>query len=125
MRNLSFWLTKPQVLARTKTVTRRRGDFWFRVLQQGSELCAVEKSQGIPKGGLVRLCTIRVLDVKLERLDALTEFPAYGRAEAVLEGFPDLDGAGFVEMFCRHMRCEPDQLVTRIHFEYPDLPLGR
>lgn len=127
MRNLSFALTTAQVRARTKTVTRRRGTWWARVLKPGDLLCAVEKSQGIKRGGLVRLGVIRVVSVRTERLDAMTNHGTtcvseYGDAEAVKEGFGGhpIDGYGFILMFCEHMGGAPDQTVTRIEFEYVD-----
>ena len=118
MRNLSFALTTEQFRQRTKTVTRRKGTWWGSVLKTGTLLCGVEKSQGIKKGGLVRLGTIRVVSVGLEGLCVMSGYPSYGLSEARAEGFPELDGAGFVRMFCKHMRCTPYQIVTRIEFEY-------
>ena len=124
MRNLSFALTTRQMRARQKTVTRRRGDYYARVLKPGQLVCAVEKSQGIKRGGLARICVIRVVSVRTERLDAMF-VPEYGNPEAYSEGFGlhPLDGYGFVLMFCDHMKCKPDQLVTRIEFEHTDLPV--
>lgn len=120
MRNLSFALTTAQVRARAKTVTRRRGTWWHRVLRPGDLLCAVEKSQGIKRGGLVRLGTIRVVSVRTEGLDAMLHDMEYGDAEAIREGFPEMVGAAFVQMFCRHMGGDRSQIVTRIEFEYVD-----
>lgn len=124
MRNLSFALTTKQIRDRTKTVTRRRGTWWAKWLRPGDLLCAVEKSQGIKKGELVRLCVIRIVSVRTEPLDEMQGGPTcgrtdeYGDAEAAREGFPDLGGAGFVAMFLGHMGGSPDQIVTRIEFEY-------
>jgi hypothetical protein len=129
VRNISFALTTPQVRESyvrvrrgerpLKDVTRRRGLWWSCVLKPGDLLCAVEKSQGIKRGGLVRLRTIRVVSVETERLDIMigTE---YGDAEAIREGFPEMVGAAFVQMFCRHMGGDRTQVVTRIEFEYVD-----
>jgi len=47
MKNMSFMLTKPQMRARTKTVTRRLG--WW-LLKPGEIIMAVEKSRGRKKG---------------------------------------------------------------------------
>lgn len=125
MRNLSFALTTQQMRDRTKTVTRRRGTFWSRVLKPGDLVCAVEKSQGIAKGGLVRLGVIRVVSVGVERLGTMQAFPlTHGIGECAREGFPDLTPREFVEMFCRHMGGDVCQLVTRIEFEHTDLPVG-
>lgn len=116
MRNISFNLTKEQIRNRTKTVTRRLG---WSSLKPGELLQACEKCQGIQKGGLVKLCVIRVVGVHRERLDWLLD----GRFEAAqqdidAEGFPEKKPVEFVEMFCKHMRCTPDTEVTRIKFEY-------
>lgn len=121
MRNMSFALTTEQIRNRTKTVTRRKGVWWARVLKPGTLLCAVEKSQGIKKGGLVRLCVIRVVSVRTEQL---VEPRIVGiRLESAREGFPELKWEEFVAMFCRHMGGKPDQIVTRIEFEYTDEPV--
>lgn len=125
MRNLSFALTTRQMRDRTKTVTRRRGDYWARVLKPGDLVCAVEKSQGIRKGGLVRLGVIRIMkvgveqlrEIQNERLDGALRVDGYW--ETRHEGFPGWTPESFVRMFCEHMKCKPDQTVTRIEFEFP------
>jgi hypothetical protein len=50
VRNISFMLTTRQVCDRIKTVTRRNG--WL-FAKPGDLLCAVEKSQGLGKGGKI------------------------------------------------------------------------
>lgn len=118
MRNMSFMLTTQQVRDRTKTVTRRLG---WEDLKPGTELCAVEKSQGLKKGEKVKkICVIRVTDVRRETLRLMADDADYGKAEAVKEGFPDLGGYGFALMFCDHNGVEIDEDVTRIEFEYVD-----
>lgn len=117
MRNLSFALTVPQMRDRTKTVTRRRGTFWARVLKPGDLVQAVEKSQGIKRGGLVRLGVLRIVSVRVEPLHKVGD-AGTDREEAAREGFPDLDARGFVQMFCRHMGGDEEQTVTRIEFEH-------
>lgn len=112
MRNLSFALTTRQMRDRTKTVTRRRGTYWARVLKPGDLVCAVEKSQGIKRGGLVRLGVIRVVSVRHESLGKVTD------ADTVREGFPGMGCLDFAEMFCRHMGGDLMQIVTRIEFEH-------
>lgn len=123
MRNISFMLTTEQVRAKTKTVTRRMGwDF----LRAGDRLCAVEKGQGLGKGGKVnRICTIQVVSVRKERLDRMIEDREYGIDETAREGFPEphekADPAVFVRFFCAsHSGCKPDSLVSRIEFCYVD-----
>lgn len=124
MRNLSFAPTARQMRDRSKTVTRRRGDYYARVLKPGDLVCAVEKSQGIKPGGLVRICVIRIVSVRTESLnEMLTDERPYDNEEEAREGFPDLTGHQFVEMFCKHMKCDDGALVTRIEFEHTDLPV--
>ena len=113
--------TTPEV----ETVTRRRGVFWSRVLRPGDLVCAVEKSQGIKKGGLVRLRVIRIVAVWTERLDDLYRdlrptryWGTLAAQDVVREGFPGYGTQAFVEMFVSHMGGRPDQIVTRIEFEY-------
>jgi len=120
VRQMSFSLTTEQILARTKTVTRRLG---WADLKPSTLLQAVEKSQGLKKGERVRkLCVIRVVSVRREPLSAIScsamLYRKNGTIEASREGFPGITGAEFVERFCRGMRCEPYREVTRIEFEH-------
>ena len=115
MKNISFSLTKNQFRDRTKDVTRRLG---WGDLEDGTSLSVCEKCQGIKPGEkLVRMGVIDIVDVRHERLDRMISDPKYGKAEAAREGFPDLTGAEFVAMFCKHMKCLSSQVVTRIEFE--------
>lgn len=111
MQNISFQLTTRQFRDRTKTVTRRLG--WLR-LKAGELLMGCEKCMGRKPGEpLVRLGTIRVLDVRRERLDAITA------EDVAREGFPEMTPAEFVLFFCKsHKGCTPETEVTRIEFEY-------
>lgn len=115
-RNISFSLTTDQIRDRSKTVTRRVG---WKFLKVGDELNACVKCMGLRPGEKIeRLARIRVVDVRREPLDS----PYYGQKgllEARREGF-DFSWHKFVAMFCQHMGCEPDQIVTRIEFEYLD-----
>jgi hypothetical protein len=123
MRNISFTFTTPQVKAKTKTVTRRPG--WAHV-KPGELLCAIEKGRGLAKGEKVKkICVIQVVGVRLERLDRLLNDSAYGKREVILEGFPELSPAEYVQQYCKsHRGCKPTTSVTRIEFEYPrSLPL--
>lgn len=119
MRNISFTLTTPQFIAGTKDVTRRMG--WL-FLKPGDMLQAVEKSQGLGKGGKIkRLGVIRVADVRREPLNQICANLAYGFAETVREGFPaghDLyDPTTFMLFFCdTHKGCKPHTIITRIEF---------
>lgn len=125
MRNLSFALTTAQMRARTKTVTRRKGTWWAGVLKPGDLVCAVEKSQGIKKGGLVRLGTIRIVSVRVERLDDIELLQNHGNDECEREGFPLMLGRGFVVMFCKHMGGNQLQSVTRIEFEHVESAVSK
>lgn len=110
MRNISFAMTTDQVLARTKIVTRRNG---WRFLKVGDYLRGVEKAMGLRKGQRpVQLCVVRVVSLRRERLDAITQ------DDVRLEGFPDMTPAGFVDLYCGAMRVGPDHDVARISFRY-------
>ena len=109
-------MTKDQVRARTKDVTRRTGWVW---LKPGTLLQGVEKGMGLKKGEkVVPLATIRVVDVRRERLDELvnTERGDYGTVEMAREGFPGMDPQDFMLRYLPDTA--PDELVTRIEFEY-------
>jgi hypothetical protein len=113
MRNISFAITKQQVKARTKTVTRRVG---WHDLKPGTILQGVEKAQGLKKGEKVKpLCKVRVVSVTPTTLLQLTE------EDVVREGFPGMSLDEFVTMFCKsHKGCTPATEITRIEFEYVD-----
>lgn len=70
-----------------------------------------------PGEKIERLGRIRVVSVSHEPLSLMDE-RKYGDREASLEGFPEMYGDSFVHMFCQHMGCDRDQIVTRIEFEY-------
>ncbi len=116
-RNISFSLTTNQIRKRTKTVTRRLG--WLHI-KNGDVLNACVKCMGLKPGEQIeRLGQIRVVSVRREPLTSMWLEP-YGTIEAKDEGFPDMTGAEFVLMFCRHMNCDEAKEVTRIEFEYVD-----
>lgn len=121
MRNISFSMTAPQFIAGTKDVTRRMG--WLFV-KPGDELCAIEKGQGLKKGEKIkRLGTIRVVDVRRERLSAIESYSCYGIEEVAREGFPDLTAIEFISFFCDgHKGCKSESIVTRIEFVKVALP---
>lgn len=156
MRLMSFAATTAQMYAGTKTVTRRidRKVWWAKVLKSGTLVCAVEKSQGIPKGGKVkRIGVIEIVGVRRELLHKITDFDAECptcegdafieqiagvdedprkdcpdcyrgsfNAECDREGFRNMPGADFVDLFCHINGCEPDVTITRIEFKHrPDL----
>jgi len=112
-RNMSFSMSVEAVRNRTKTVTRRLA--WWD-LEPGTILCAVEKAQGLKKGEKVkRLGYIRVLRADWEPLQDMHE---YGSHETTREGFPGMGINSFIDMFCRANKCEPEDWVNRIEFEY-------
>lgn len=119
-RNLSFALTTPQFIDRSKDVTRRMG--WL-FLNPSDQLMGVEKSQGLGKGGVIkRLGLITVVDVRREPLRRMFDEPEYGKAEVIREGFPLMTVKGFIEMFCdSHKGCEPHSVVTRIEFRHVEV----
>ena len=118
MRHLSCALTKRQIKARTKRVTRRLR--WLHA-KPGMLLQVVEKSMGRKPGEpLVKLAVVRGVSVRREPLKRLIDDPEYGRAEAALEGFPEMDGYDFAAFFCRKMKVCFRTCVTRIEFEYVD-----
>ena len=109
-RLISFSLTEPQILDRSKTVTRRLG---WRNLKRGTVLRGVRKAMGLKPGEKVEdLALIRVVSVRTERLDEITT------EDVAREGYPGRTPAWFVEHFCAAMRCFPRVQVTRIEFEY-------
>lgn len=111
MRNISFMLTQEQVKNQTKTVTRRNG---WRFLKAGDLLRGVHKCQGLKAGEHpIELCVIRVESVSTEYLFEITP------DELVLEGFPKMNTAEFVDMFCKsHKGVTPSTEITRIAFSY-------
>lgn len=111
MRNMSFALTEPQILAQSKTVTRRLG---WSTLQPGTMLQPVHKCMGLKPGEKPRKLggPIRVVSVRRETLDAITD------DDVAREGYPGESGKWFVAKFCKAMGCEDWWTVTRIEFEY-------
>jgi hypothetical protein len=110
MRNISFAITVDQFLNGTKDITRRLG---WSTLEPGTVLMACRKCRGLKPGEIAqqRLGPIRILSVRAEPLDAITQ------DDVKREGYPDLSPADFVSMFCRHMKCTPSTIVNRIEFE--------
>ncbi len=110
MRNISFALTTEQFRSRTKTVTRRLG---WKFLKPGDHLMGCVKCMGRKHGEpLERLGEIEVVSVRHEPLLMCDDM------DAAREGFPQLTGVEFVEMFREHQGGHPGQIVTRIEFKY-------
>lgn len=115
MRNISFSLTEEQFLDDSKDVTRRLG--WAN-LKAGDRLMACRKCMGLKPGEkIVRLGEIEVISVRREPLNRMSADADYGLAEAIREGFPQMTGGQFVEMFCKHMSCPNSEIITRIEFK--------
>jgi hypothetical protein len=107
---MSFAMTTPQFIARTKTVTRRMG---WGFLHPGSLVCGVKKAMGLKKGEVIeRLGIIRIKSTRWERLDLITP------EDVVLEGFPAWTPEQFIQMLVDHYKIKPSQQFNRIEFEY-------
>lgn len=107
---MSCRLTRDQVLARTKTETRRVG--WL-FAKPGMHLRLVDRVMGFRKGQHPKeLAVVRVLEVRREPLDAIDQ------AGCDREGFPHYRPHEFVAMFLRHMRVELPLEVTVIRWAY-------
>ena len=111
-RLMSVALTEQAVRERRKTVTRRLG---WQMLAAGDLITLCRKVMGRKAGEpLVRICDVRVVDVRREPLDTITA------ADVAAEGFEDQTPAQFVTFFTTHMRCTPATMVTRIEWAYLD-----
>lgn len=109
-RLMSVSLTEPQVRARTKTVTRRVG---WTFLKPGDQLTLCRKVMGRRGEPLVRIVDVEVVEIRRERLDAITA------DDVTAEGFPGDSIDGFVDFFCAtHKRCTPTTEITRIEWKY-------
>ena len=111
MRNISVALTKKQVRARAKTVTRRKG---WRFVKIGELLQPVDRVMGFKKGQRPKKIgrPVRVLLVTIERLYQITP------DECRREGFPELTPEQFVELYCKANGGDENQEVTRIEWRY-------
>jgi hypothetical protein len=109
--NMSFALTKPQILAQSKSVTRRIG---WKKAKVGQIVQPIFKGQGIPKGGKVERLggPIRFIAVSREVLEDITP------ADVFREGFPQMTKGAFIKFFKRANGCRRTAIVTRIQFEY-------
>ena len=108
-RRMSFFLTTAQVLARTKTVTRRAVGTWT-TLKPGDRLVAIEKGQGLKAGeGHNVLALLEVVSVRVEQLDAITA------DDCAREGFPGVSPAEFVAFFLQagRGRAAAEQLAAK------------
>jgi len=121
MRNVSVMLTTQQMYDCTKDVTRRLG---WKFLKAGDFVMACVKCQGLGKGGKIeRIHPIEIVRVDQEPLIDIARRDMhcgngdfFYNEECKREGFPDMCGGAFIEMFMKHMKCEIDTLVNRIEF---------
>lgn len=111
MRNMSFMLTPAQIMAQNKTVTRRQG---WRHLKVGDLIQPVKKGMGLSKGEKVEKLggPIRITDIRREPISSIT------LDDCVREGFPWMNPADFILMYCKANKCTASALCTRISFEY-------
>lgn len=111
MRRMSFALTTEQILAQTKTVTRRFG--WDN-LQPGDIIQPIRKGMGLQKGQKQELlgCPIEIVGFRKEQIREITS------ADVVAEGFPNWCPDQFVDFLCTHHRVVPTTVVNRIEFKY-------
>lgn len=106
-RNMSFSLTKEQVLKKTKTVTRRQG--WDK-LKIGEIVQPVEKCMGFKRkrlGGRIRITSFS---------KELIENASH--ADLVREGFTNYTVPEYVDMYCKANGCQPTDTCNLIEFEY-------
>ena len=108
-RNMSFMMTKDQLLDGSKTVTRRMG---WKFLKLGDQVMACEKCRGLDKDGKIkRYGLIEIEQVWTEQLDEIT------RTEVLREGFPNMSVDEFIDYFIAgHKSCKRDSIITRIQF---------
>lgn len=110
MRAMSFALTPEQLLDGSKTVTRRRR--WNK-LKPGDKLIACRKAMGLKKGEKREdFGVIEILSIRREKLKAITQ------DDVRREGFPGMNPAQFIAMFCQHMKCDASVFVRRIEFKF-------
>lgn len=126
-RLMSVALTETAVRDRRKTVTRRAG---WSFLRPGDQLELCRKVMGRRRGEpLERICMVEVVDVRRERLSAITasDVTAEGFTPAELAPYAcgdDPVGDELSRAFCRffveHIGGGIHQQVTRIEWRYLD-----
>ncbi len=118
MKRMSFFLTTPQMLARTKTVTRRLKCR----LKVGERFTAIEKGQGLQKGEKQRVLGVcEVVDISFQPVASIICYDngdLTRNDDCVREGFPQMIGHQFVDMFCKAMKCTPADSCYRIQFVF-------
>lgn len=125
--NMSFALTPEPYKSGRKTVTRRNG---WKHIKIGKIYNGVDRVMGFKKGERPMIFGQHVpIDSRWEPLRRMLDDLEYGKREVIREGFPKMTPIEFVEMYCRHNKCTPDDEVNRIEFrrvlkwgELPALP---
>lgn len=118
-RLMSVAFTEAAVVARTKTVTRRKG--WL-MLKPGDRLTLCRKVMGRKKGEpLVRIAEVEVVSVSREPLMAVAMDLTYGQNEMDREGFFGLDPNDFIDQyFIAAQGFHETDEITRIEWRYLD-----
>lgn len=104
---MSCFLTVEQVLAETKTATRRLATTWAR-LKVGDELILVEKAQGLKKGQQQRILK-RVVITGVDLVDLFT----MTAADCAAEGFPTMEPADFIEWWLAEHKVTATTFASR------------
>lgn len=112
-RLMSVSHTEPQVVDRSKTVTRRKG---WTFLKPGDRLTLCRKVMGRQGAPLVRLAEVVVVHVHRGPLSEIHQ----DIADPAREGFPSWSPGEFIEFFCQTFGGDEDQAVTRIEWRYLD-----
>lgn len=123
-RLMSVAMTTDAVIARRKTVTRRKG-WWLdkngrRLLHAGDTLTLCRKVQGRKPGEPIeRLAEVEVLSVARQSLARLHEAGTWAESEVATEGFPGMDPKEFVRRFFVEAQGMTSwNAVTRIEWRY-------
>lgn len=112
IRNMSFMLTERQMRSQTKCVTRRIG---WKFLKAGDRVRAVKKALGLRKGEKQEpICEIEIVSTRREALNDITI------EDVTREGYPGKSRSWFIDHFCKAMKCQGNEEVSRIEFRYLD-----
>lgn len=123
---MSYFYTTQQFLDYLKDITRRLG---WAFLKPGEHYMAVEKAQGLGKGGKIKkLGECICISNEQEPLSRIISHPyrfpqpshMIPRSECEREGFPKLTPQEFVKSFCemhKSKKCTPDTIINRIEFK--------
>jgi hypothetical protein len=121
---MSFALTTDAVKARTKTVTRRLG---WKFAKAGDRILAVDKlrTKNAQKLGVIEIVNVRrewLWEIYSYLIDPNVTKPIFEQVnETTREGFPNMSGLQFADMFRQMHKLDDDDVqVTRIEFRYID-----